>query len=77
MMEIARSKDIYRNIWNANIGFDKIKCIEHGSYDLGVAAACLGRGHIDLTALPTLVRTLKKGKLSSSEHRHLILTDSL
>ncbi|KAJ8023092.1 hypothetical protein HOLleu_38174 [Holothuria leucospilota] len=61
MLEIAKSKNIYRNIWNGDIGSDKIENIDDDAYDHGVAGSCVGRGQIEFTSLPTLIRTIKLG----------------
>ncbi|KAJ8023091.1 hypothetical protein HOLleu_38173 [Holothuria leucospilota] len=61
MLDIARSKNIYRNIWIGDIGPYKIENIDDDTYDHGVAGSCIGRGQIEFTSLPTLLRTIKQG----------------
>ncbi|KAJ8021900.1 hypothetical protein HOLleu_39233 [Holothuria leucospilota] len=61
MTDIAKSKNVYTNVWNTDIGHDKISFLDDETYDHAVATGCLGRGHIPFTAIPTLIRTIKKG----------------
>ncbi|XP_039265274.2 uncharacterized protein LOC120340938 [Styela clava] len=61
MLEVARSKNIYRNHVEMGVFPDKEIPLEHGLYDGVVCAGSMLHGHMEAECVATLIQVLKPG----------------
>ncbi|RNA26952.1 Williams-Beuren syndrome chromosomal region 27 -like isoform X2 [Brachionus plicatilis] len=59
MIEIARSKNIYQNLFVEGISGDQKTSIETGTYDVGVLSGAFGEGHIPCEGVREIARLVK------------------
>ncbi|XP_022249956.1 uncharacterized protein LOC106466274 isoform X2 [Limulus polyphemus] len=63
MLEAARKKNIYRNLFQFLLGCDKKSPITYGTYDIAVSCGGIGIGHIPYSAFHDILTMVKQGGL--------------
>ncbi|XP_022249961.1 uncharacterized protein LOC106466275 isoform X2 [Limulus polyphemus] len=63
MLEVARKKNIYRNLFQFLFGCDDKSPITNGTYDLAVSCGGIGPGHIPYSAFHDILAMVKQGGL--------------
>lgn len=64
MIEVARSKNVYQNLFVEGISGDQNTSIETGTYDVGVLSGAFGEGHIPCEGVKEIARIIKpNGKI--------------
>ncbi|XP_076323038.1 methyltransferase-like protein 27 [Tachypleus tridentatus] len=63
MLEVAKKKNIYRNLFQFFFGSDKKSPISEGTYDIAVSCGGIGPGHIPYSAFHDILAMVKQGGL--------------
>ncbi|XP_076323043.1 methyltransferase-like protein 27 isoform X1 [Tachypleus tridentatus] len=63
MLEVARKKNIYRNLFQFFFGCDKKSPVSEGTYDIAVSCGGIGLGHIPYSSFHDILAMVKQGGL--------------
>jgi len=61
MIDLCKSKDLYRNLFEAALECTPTKNIEDNAYDAAISTGCYLEGHIPLETLVEVSRMVKRG----------------